>query len=125
MFLACGSTTCEWPIDSCLAPVSWPHASRVLAHNAYVTSCNVLAPLLSRGGNQGLIKIITHGIDKAADAAPIAIAHESKLSARLDGGKQPGMVVASKAMEMAISKVMWTCKSDGKVFHNARNFENI
>lgn len=58
-----------------------------------------------RGGNQGLIKIITHGLDKAADCVPPTTVHESKLSARLDGGKTTGMVVVSKAVQMAIAKV--------------------
>lgn len=33
--------------------------------------------------------------------------HESKLSARLDGGKTHGMVVVSKAVNMAIAKVFY------------------
>ncbi|CAM9326882.1 unnamed protein product [Laminaria digitata] len=56
------------------------------------------------GGNQGLIKIITHGLDKAADCVPPTTVHESKLSARLDGGKTSGMLVVSKALQMAITK---------------------
>lgn len=59
-----------------------------------------------RGGNQGLIKIITHGADKAPDCVPPTVVHESKLSARLDGGKTHGMVVVSKAVKMAIAKVV-------------------
>lgn len=36
---------------------------------------------------------------------PPTTVHESKLSARLDGGKTSGMVVVSKAVQMAITKV--------------------
>ena len=36
---------------------------------------------------------------------PPTTVHESKLSARLDGGKTTGMVVVSKAVQMAIAKV--------------------
>lgn len=64
----------------------------------------VLAPPC-RGGNQGLIKIITHGVDKDPECKPPTPVHESKLSARLDGGKSAGMLVMSKAMEIAITKV--------------------
>lgn len=65
------------------------------------------APCFSffRGGNQGLIKVITHGLDKAADCVPPTTVHESKLSARLDGGKTSSMIVVSKAVQMAIAKV--------------------
>ncbi|CAN0019928.1 unnamed protein product, partial [Phaeothamnion confervicola] len=57
-----------------------------------------------RGGNQGLIKIITHGIDKDAAAMEPTIEHETKLSARLNGNKTAGMLVVGKAVEMAIDK---------------------
>lgn len=67
-------------------------------------------PHTKRGGNQGLIKIITHGADKAADCMPPTVVHESKLSARLDGGKTHGMLVVSKAVDMAIAKVSVVCR---------------
>ena len=71
------------------------------------TSC--LSPAHThRGGNQGLIKIITHGADKSPDCVAPTVVHESKLSARLDGGKSHGMVVVSKAVKMAIAKVVGT-----------------
>lgn len=58
-----------------------------------------------RGGNQGLIKIITHGVDKDPACKPPVAVHESKLSARLDGGQSVGIVVMSKATQMAATKV--------------------
>ncbi|CAN0093007.1 unnamed protein product [Ectocarpus sp. 4 AP-2014] len=66
--------------------------------------CDILMYSQLRGGNQGLIKIITHGADKAPDCVPAEVVHESKLSARLDGGKTHGMLVVSKAVNIAIAK---------------------
>eukprot|EP00752_Nemacystus_decipiens_P013897 g12336.t1 len=66
--------------------------------------CDIMMYSQLRGGNQGLIKIITHGADKSPDCVPPTVVHESKLSARLDGGKSHGMVVVSRAVKMAIAK---------------------
>lgn len=52
-----------------------------------------------------MIKIITNGINKDPACKPPVIVHESKLSARLDGGQSVGIVVMSKATQMAAAKV--------------------
>lgn len=70
-----------------------------------VLPVSVVLTLPCRGGNQGLIKIITHGVDKDPECKPPTPVHETKLSARLDGGKSAGMIAVSKAVEMAIAKV--------------------
>lgn len=83
-----------------------------------------------RGGNQGLIKIITHGVDKDPACKPPVAVHESKLSARLDGGQSVGIVVMSKATQMAATKAKEhgfgmvgtfnTCTSTGSIGVYAR-----
>ncbi|CAM9543945.1 unnamed protein product, partial [Choristocarpus tenellus] len=75
--------------------------------------CDIMMYSQLRGGNQGLIKIITHGIDKAIDCCPPEVVHETKLSARLDGKKTVGMVVVSKAVDMAIKKASSAAKDHG------------
>ncbi len=57
-----------------------------------------------RGNNQGLVKLIGHGIPKDPSAAPLTIEKETKLSARIHGGNGPGAVAMSKAVELAIHK---------------------
>mmetsp|Transcript_11509 Transcript_11509/g.49595 ORF Transcript_11509/g.49595 Transcript_11509/m.49595 type:complete len:887 (-) Transcript_11509:40-2700(-) len=57
-----------------------------------------------RGNNQGIIKVTTKGIARDPAWAPIAIEHETQLSACLNGNKNAGMVVIHKAMDMAIEK---------------------
>lgn len=57
-----------------------------------------------RGGNQGLVKLIGRGLPKSPDAGEIKIERETKLSAILNGNKNNGMVVLSKALNMALDK---------------------
>lgn len=57
-----------------------------------------------RGGNQGLIKIITNGLNKDPNSKEPTVVHSTKLSARIDGGQSVGMKVAMKATSMAIEK---------------------
>jgi hypothetical protein len=57
-----------------------------------------------RGNNQGIIKITTGGMNRAAAAAPIAIERETRLSALLNGNAQAGMLVLHRAMSMAVEK---------------------
>lgn len=57
-----------------------------------------------RGNNQGIIKITTNAIARPADAVPMEIEHETQVSARINGNKQPGMVVLKRATELAIKK---------------------
>ena len=39
-----------------------------------------------RGNNQGIIKVTTNGLARAADAVPMKIDTETALSAHIDGG---------------------------------------
>jgi LDH2 family malate/lactate/ureidoglycolate dehydrogenase len=57
-----------------------------------------------RGNNQGIIKITTGGMNRAAAAAPIAVERETRLSALLNGNAQAGMLVLHRAMTMAVEK---------------------
>ncbi|MDX2141324.1 MAG: Ldh family oxidoreductase [Chloroflexota bacterium] len=57
-----------------------------------------------RGNNQGVVKLIGAGMPKSPKAGEIAIVHETKLSARLDGAQNHGMIVLNRAVDMAIDK---------------------
>jgi LDH2 family malate/lactate/ureidoglycolate dehydrogenase len=57
-----------------------------------------------RGNNQGVVKLIGAGMPKHAQAGTITIVHETKLSARLDGAQNQGMIVLNRAVDMAIEK---------------------
>lgn len=57
-----------------------------------------------RGNNQGMVKLIGKGIPKNPAAGAITVEKETKLSARINGGHNPGAVVIKKAIDMAIAK---------------------
>ena len=57
-----------------------------------------------RGNNQGIIKVTTGGLAKAADSAPMKVTHETKLSAAIDGQKTQGMIVLAEATRIAHEK---------------------
>jgi LDH2 family malate/lactate/ureidoglycolate dehydrogenase len=57
-----------------------------------------------RGNNQGVVKLIGAGMPKSPKAGEITIVHETKLSARLDGAQNHGMIVLNRAVDMAIDK---------------------
>ncbi|MBI5620694.1 Ldh family oxidoreductase [Candidatus Gottesmanbacteria bacterium] len=57
-----------------------------------------------RGNNQGMVKLIGKGIPKNAAAGTITVEKETKLSARINGGHNPGAIVIKKAMDMAVMK---------------------
>ncbi len=57
-----------------------------------------------RGNNQGIVKLIGKGIPKNPQAGTITIEKETKLSARINGAKNPGAVVMHKAVTTAVSK---------------------
>lgn len=57
-----------------------------------------------RGGNQGIIKIVTHGMDVHPEAKPFEIVHETPLSARINGHNGAAMVVLSAAADLAVEK---------------------
>jgi L-2-hydroxycarboxylate dehydrogenase (NAD+) len=68
------------------------------------TILDVLMYAQLRGNNQGVVKLIGAGMPKHAQAGEIRVLHESKLSARLDGAQNQGMIVMNRAVEMAIEK---------------------
>lgn len=57
-----------------------------------------------RGNNQNVIKLLGAGMPANPDAGAISVAKETTLSALLDGGWNQGMVVVSRATELAIEK---------------------
>jgi LDH2 family malate/lactate/ureidoglycolate dehydrogenase len=57
-----------------------------------------------RGNNQNVIKLLGAGMPANPQAGEIVIAKDSKLSALIDGGWNQGMVVVSRATELAIEK---------------------
>ena len=57
-----------------------------------------------RGNNQNVIKLVGAGMPANPEAGEISIVKETKLSALVDGGWRQGMVVVSRATELAIAK---------------------
>jgi cystathionine beta-lyase len=57
-----------------------------------------------RGNNQGIIKVTTKGIARDPSCVPVTTEHETMLSANLNGGKNAGMVVLHRAMQIAAEK---------------------
>jgi LDH2 family malate/lactate/ureidoglycolate dehydrogenase len=57
-----------------------------------------------RGNNQGLIKLVSGGLNKNANQRELRVIFESPVSAKLDGGNQSGMVVVSHAVNLALEK---------------------
>ena len=57
-----------------------------------------------RGNNQNVIKLLGPGMPANPAAGEMAVAKETKLSALVDGAWNQGMVVMSRATEIAISK---------------------
>lgn len=82
---------------------------KVLARSGYPPEeaqiiLEVLLYAQLRGNNQGIVKLIGAGMPRDPQARPIRIDHETKLSALLDGGRNSGMVVMRRALDMAIDK---------------------
>ena len=57
-----------------------------------------------RGNNQNVIKLLGAGMPANPDAGEIRIVKRTKLSALIDGGWNQGMVVVSRATELAIEQ---------------------
>lgn len=57
-----------------------------------------------RDNNQGISKLIGAGLPRSPDAGEITTLRETALSVLLDGGQRPGIVVANRAMRLAIGK---------------------
>ena len=57
-----------------------------------------------RGNNQNVIKLLGAGMPANPEAGAISIVKETKLSALIDGAWNQGMVVLSRATELAIGK---------------------
>jgi L-2-hydroxycarboxylate dehydrogenase (NAD+) len=68
------------------------------------TILDVLMYAQLRGNNQGVVKLIGAGMPKNAKAGEIKVVHETKLSARIDGAQNHGMIVLNQAVDMAIEK---------------------
>jgi len=82
-----------------------------------------------RGNNQGIVKLIGKGIPKSGKAGKIKVLKQTKLSALLDGNQNMGMVVVTRAMEIALQKARQhgfaivgtnnTCSSTGAIGYYA------
>lgn len=70
------------------------------------TTLQVMMYAQLRDNNQGIIKITTGGMNRAPGAGPIAIERNSRLSAIINGNGDAGMLVLSKAREMAAAKCL-------------------
>lgn len=57
-----------------------------------------------RGNNQGIIKLVTGGLNFNPSCTNIVTLRESTVSARIDGGQRIGMVVLSHSVSIAIEK---------------------
>jgi L-2-hydroxycarboxylate dehydrogenase (NAD+) len=57
-----------------------------------------------RGNNQGIVKLIGAGMPRHPQTEPIRVVRETKLSALFDGGRNAGMVVLTRATDLAIEK---------------------
>mmetsp|Transcript_20812 Transcript_20812/g.34869 ORF Transcript_20812/g.34869 Transcript_20812/m.34869 type:complete len:370 (+) Transcript_20812:1-1110(+) len=61
-----------------------------------------------RANNQGLIKLVTGGLNTNPSVSAPALSFESPVSAQVDGGRSIGMVVVHKAVTTAIQKAKAT-----------------
>jgi len=59
-----------------------------------------------RGNNQGIIKITTGALRRSKGAGPITIERDTRLSAIINGHGDAGMLVLSKARDIAASKCL-------------------
>ncbi len=57
-----------------------------------------------RGNNQGIVKLTGAGLPRDPACVSIQIVKETSISALLDGGRNTGMVVMRKALDMALQK---------------------
>lgn len=57
-----------------------------------------------RDNNQGIIKITSGGMNRAANVGDIVVEKDTPLSALLNGANQPGMLVLSRATDMAMER---------------------
>ena len=67
-----------------------------------ITDVLIFAEL--RGNNQGLIKLVSGGLNKNIDSKDINLLMESPVSCKIDGGQRIGMVVVAHATSIAIEK---------------------
>lgn len=81
-------------------------ACQALGYSAEEAKCLVDVMMFSdlRGNTQGIIKIVTNGLDKDPNCEPYEIVKDTPLSAKIDGRKTVGMVVLHKAMQLAVEK---------------------
>lgn len=57
-----------------------------------------------RDNNQGVIKLISGGLDFNEHSSPVRVVLETPVSAKIDGGQRIGMTVVAKGVEMAVDK---------------------
>ena len=82
---------------------------RTLAKQGYneqesATLLEVMMYAQLRGNNQGIVKLIGKGMPKNPSAGELSTVRDTKLSALIDGGQNPGMVVMTLAMDKAVAK---------------------
>lgn len=59
-----------------------------------------------RGNNQGIIKITTGGMNRSKGSGPITVERDTRLGAIINGHGDAGMLVLSKARQMASEKCL-------------------
>lgn len=84
-------------------------ALAILRHSGYPDDeaqviLDVLLYAQLRGNNQGIVKLIGAGLPRDPACQPMQIVHETPLSAVIDGGRNTGMVVMNRALEIAIER---------------------
>ena len=57
-----------------------------------------------RGNSQSLVKIVSGGVARSPDWQPAAVAHETPVSALINGSGDFGMLVVRQAVELAAAK---------------------
>jgi len=57
-----------------------------------------------RGNNQGVVKLVGAGLPKDPKASTITVRKETSISALLDAGRNAGMVVMMRAVDVALQK---------------------
>lgn len=71
-------------------------------------ACEVITNTLMyaemRSNNQGIVKLVAGALKPDPDESEIRVCFESPVSAKLDGGRNSGMVVLNRSVKMAVQK---------------------
>ncbi|GBF88229.1 cystathionine beta-lyase [Raphidocelis subcapitata] len=98
------SETVYIPVSELRSLVAQSLAALGYNSDEIATLSEVLLYAQLRGNNQGVIKITTGGMNRTPTAGRMRVERDTKLSALLDGAGEAGMLVLSRATEMAAEK---------------------